>query len=532
VATTPASTPNVRVVSLTEVAAGPVVLYSPAPGDSQVIGTVSYTPPLQPAAGQKAGGAPAAATTVGANFTGVRVRPLNRMPGAARGPALCREAAASISQVIVTLTLLLAYAGSTNGFMAYSCEDIRSPVVGYELTPQAGCWMKQPTHATPMPKDGRVVWMRDGAQFPVVHCKMTETVMQADCNSRGGTGPWRMITMEKLVPVSPRGCMEISDSRRATLFDREVTLTRNGTAMETSEERVNCDSGGQGPIRRGSGVPGKAHVQLTVRRIAVWKRMATESITKKIIVKGSNDIIPNYVAGGMDATEGTYVWNYTLRNCPEEEWEELYKGILGILEDGVVTLDKMTSQRAWLRLGKGVTICGRRMRSTHLPHAYVEWSGHQRAQDTTKRYTAPLEERELESMRLEWSYRGRDDYILRRNIRYTAAEGCWMKGTLMELRQSQAAGKERPGGHGELLWCRPPGSEKWKSHLRDTMRDGRGRTPKSHHVHARDTCVIPRKRCICGATESGNPEISNSCEVQEENPASVEEWEEMVLQIP
>jgi hypothetical protein len=51
VATTPASTPNVRVVSLTEVAAGPVVLYSPAQGDSQVIGTVSYTPPPRPAAG-------------------------------------------------------------------------------------------------------------------------------------------------------------------------------------------------------------------------------------------------------------------------------------------------------------------------------------------------------------------------------------------------------------------------------------------------------------------------------------------------
>jgi hypothetical protein len=288
--------------------------------------------------------------------------------------------------------------------------------------------------------------MRDEAQFPVIHCKMTETVMQADCNSRGGTGPWRMIPMEKLVLVSPQGCMEISDSGRATLFDRAAALTRNGTAMEISEERINCDSRGRGPTRRDPGVPGKAHIQLTVRKIAVWKRMATESITKKTIVKGSNDIVPNYVAGGMDATEGTYVWNYTLRNCPEEEWEELYKGKLGILEDGVVTLDKTTSQRAWLRLEKGVTICGRRMRSTHLPHVYVEWSGHQRAQGTTKRYTAPLEERELESMRLEWSYlRGRDDYMLRRNIRDTTAEGCWMKGTLMELRQSQAAGKEGPG---------------------------------------------------------------------------------------
>ncbi len=45
--------------------------------------------------------------------------------------------------------------------------------------------------------------------------------------------------------------------------------------------------------------------------------MAIESITKKIIVKGVHDIIPNYVAGGMDATEGTYIWNYTMRNCPE-----------------------------------------------------------------------------------------------------------------------------------------------------------------------------------------------------------------------
>jgi hypothetical protein len=45
--TAQANTANVRVVSLTEIAAGPVVLYSPAPGDSQVIGTVSYTPPQQ-----------------------------------------------------------------------------------------------------------------------------------------------------------------------------------------------------------------------------------------------------------------------------------------------------------------------------------------------------------------------------------------------------------------------------------------------------------------------------------------------------
>ncbi len=114
----------------------------------------------------------------------------------------------------------------------------------------------------------------------------------------------------------------------------------------------------------------------------------------------------------------------------------------------MVTLGKTsTGQKAWLRLEKGVTICGRRMRRTHLPHVYVEWSGRQRAQATTKRYTAPLEERELESMRLEWSYlRGRDDYMLRRVIQDAAAKGCWMKGALMELRQSQAAGWEGRGG--------------------------------------------------------------------------------------
>ena len=277
--TAPASTPNVRVVSLTEIAAGPVVLYSPAPGDLQVIGTVSYTPPQhgsntsvfpRPAAGQNAGGAPAAATPAATNFTGVRVRPLNHTPGAARGPGLSREAAASISQVIVTLTLLLANAGPTTGFLAYSCEDLRNPVMGYELTPQEGCWMKQPTYATPVPKDGRIVWMRDGVQFPVIRCKMTETVMQADCDPRGRIGPWRMIVMEKLVPISPRGCMEISESRRATLFERMMALAENGTAMETSEERVNCDLGGRSLNGRGPGVPGKAHIRLTVRKIAVW----------------------------------------------------------------------------------------------------------------------------------------------------------------------------------------------------------------------------------------------------------------------
>ncbi len=39
-------------------------------------------------------------------------------------------------------------------------------------------------------------------------------------------------------------------------------------------------------------MPGKAYIRLTVRKIAVWERAATESITKKTIAKGSNDVIP------------------------------------------------------------------------------------------------------------------------------------------------------------------------------------------------------------------------------------------------
>jgi hypothetical protein len=151
--------------------------------------------------------------------------------------------------------------------------------------------------------------------------------------------------------------MNTSDSGKVILFDRAVTLTRNGTGMRALEERVNCDTRGRSPIRRSSDGPGRAHIQLTVRRIAVWRCMATENIAKRVIVKGAHDIIPNYVAGGMDTTDGTYVWNHIRRGCPEEEWEELYKERLGILGDEVITLNQLAGQRAWLKLGKRVTVC-------------------------------------------------------------------------------------------------------------------------------------------------------------------------------
>jgi hypothetical protein len=184
-----------------------------------------------------------------------------------------------------------------------------------------------------------------------------------------------------------------------------------------------------------------------VRKIVVWEPEATESLIKKAITRGMNNVLPNYIAGGMDAIEGAYVWNYTVRSCLEEELEELYSGRLAVLEGKTVVLGGTSEgQRAWLRIEKGVTICGKRMRQTHLPHVYVEWVNPGRVKELTKRYTAPLEERELESMRLEWSYsEGRDNYKLLRDIQEAMTTGCWMGCVLAELRQLQAAGQEGTG---------------------------------------------------------------------------------------
>ncbi len=71
--------------------------------------------------------------------------------------------------------------------------------------------------------------------------------MQANCDSGGGIGPWKMIEIEKLIPISPRDCLNISESRKVTLFGHTMTLTANGTGMRTLEERVNCDARGKVP---------------------------------------------------------------------------------------------------------------------------------------------------------------------------------------------------------------------------------------------------------------------------------------------
>ncbi len=393
------------------------------------------------------------------NFGEIIKKTIFDEPGAAGASRLSREAAASISQIIVTLTLLLASAGPTSGFLAYSCGNMRSAVGSYAITPKEGCWMRPFPHSAPEPRDGRILWMRDGVRFPVINCKMTETVMQVDCDPGGKVRPWKVIAVERQVPIGPMSCMEISVSRKATLFNRTMALAVIGTAVDTLEERINYDSRGHCPNRRSPGTTGEAYARLTVGKIVVWKREATESLIKKSITRGKNNVLPNFVAGGMDAMEGTYVWNYTMRNCPEEDLEELYSGRLGVLEGRTVELGGTSEgQRAWLRIEKGVTICGRRMRQTHLPHVYVEWADTGRVKESTKQYTAPWEERELEILRLEWSYlEGRDGYKLRRDIQETMTTGCWMEGALADLRLLHVAGQEGTGsiarrfGRGHLM---------------------------------------------------------------------------------
>ncbi|MFN9908836.1 MAG: hypothetical protein ACK56F_22370 [bacterium] len=72
----------------------------------------------------------------------------------------------------------------------------------------------------------------------------------------------------------------------------------------------------------------------------------------------------------------------------------------------MIALDQSAGQRAWLKLGRVVTICGKKMRRTHLRHVYVRWTRPQRAREVITKNPTPLEEKELGSLRLEWSYQG------------------------------------------------------------------------------------------------------------------------------
>jgi hypothetical protein len=101
--------------------------------------------------------------------------------------------------------------------------------------------------------------------------------------------------------------------------------------------------------------------------------------------------------------------------------------------------------------GRGVTVCDQRMRQTHLPHVYVEWSNLDRQKDAAKHYSAPAKERELESIKLEWScLEGRSDNLLRQTLQEARTGGCWVNGMLADLRLFQEARGE--GSYG--IACR------------------------------------------------------------------------------
>jgi hypothetical protein len=134
-----------------------------------------------------------------------------------------------------------------------------------------------------------------------------------------------------------------------------------------------------------------------MRKLTVRRRWAMESLTKQTITLKEIVVLSNSIAGGMDAAEGAFTWNYTVWGYEEEELEELFSGQLGIissdkgrmLDSIVVANDPCRGQRAWLQIGGGTTICSRKMRETHLPHVYVEWEGpadgRMRRKETTPR---------------------------------------------------------------------------------------------------------------------------------------------------
>jgi hypothetical protein len=106
--------------------------------------------------------------------------------------------------------------------------------------------------------------MRDGVRLPAVYGKMTKTTMQADCGFGGKVKPWRMVALEKLIPIGPRSCMEVSTSRKVILFNRTVALTDDGTAIDTLEERVGYDRKGHCPGGEKPSATDKAYARIMV----------------------------------------------------------------------------------------------------------------------------------------------------------------------------------------------------------------------------------------------------------------------------
>ncbi len=91
-------------------------------------------------------------------------------------------------------------------------------------------------------------------------------------------------------------------------------------------------------------------------------------------------------------------------------------------------------QRAWFRIGRRTTICGRRMRQTHLPHVYIEWDNLDHKKDARRRYNSTAGEQELAGLRLEWSYlQRRSETMLQRYLQEAVAGRCWNRGAVVHL---------------------------------------------------------------------------------------------------
>ncbi len=82
----------------------------------------------------------------------------------------------------------------------------------------------------------------------------------------------------------------------------------------------------------------------------MWRRQATESLIKRTGELGANNVLPNFVAGRMDALEGTFVWNYTVRGCLEEELEEWKSSRLRV---GLQSEDRLYSTASAAAKGLG-----------------------------------------------------------------------------------------------------------------------------------------------------------------------------------
>ncbi len=135
------------------------------------------------------------------------------------------------------------------------------------------------------------------------------------------------------------------------------------------------------------------------------------------------------------------------------------------------------------------------------------------------KHPTSLEEKELEGLRLEWGYqRGRSSYMIRRELRGAATDGCWTRGTLVELRQSQAAGARDARsaaayfGVGHLA-VRSGG-------VVYIARCGMVVVELRNHTYCtqENTGDASRRRAVCGSTEPGSPTIGNTCEMQEGGP--------------